>query len=46
VYARALRHFERGGRRMTCIEFTSVNVQSNMNIRHFVQLLIQGGVTK
>lgn len=46
VYARVLRHFERGGRRMTCIEFTSVNVQSNMNIRHFVQLLIQGGVTK
>ena len=46
VYARVLRHFERGGKRLTSIEFTSVNVQSTMNIRHFVQLLIQGGVTK
>jgi adenylate cyclase len=46
VYARALRTFERDGKRVTSIEFTSVSVQSNVNIRHFVQLLIQGGVTK
>ncbi len=46
VYARVLRTFERDGKRLACIEFTSVSVQSNINIRHFVQLLIQGGVTK
>jgi len=46
VYARALRTFERDGQRLTSIEFTSVSVQSNVNIRHFVQLLIQGGVIK
>jgi adenylate cyclase len=46
VYARVLRTFERDGRRLASIEFTSVSVQSIVNIRHFVQLLIQGGVTK
>jgi adenylate cyclase len=46
VYARVLKTFERDGQRLSSIEFTSVSVQSNVNIRHFVQLLIQGGVTK
>jgi adenylate cyclase len=46
VYARVLKTFERDGRRLASIEFTSVSVQSNVNIRHFVQVLIQGGVTK
>lgn len=46
IYARVLKNFERDGRQLSSIEFTSVSVQSNVNIRHFVQLLIQGGVTK
>jgi adenylate cyclase len=46
VYARVLRMIERDGQRLASIEFTSVSVQSNINIRHFVQLLIQGGGTK
>lgn len=46
VYARVLRILERDGRRLASIEFTSVSVQSIVNIRHFVQVLIQGGVTK
>lgn len=46
VYARVLRTWERDGQRLASIEFTSVSVQSNINIRHFVQLLIQGGVGK
>jgi adenylate cyclase len=46
VYARVLRIIERGDKRLASIEFTSVSVQSNLNIRHFVQLLIQGGGTK
>ncbi len=46
VYARVLKTFERGGRRVASIEFTSVSVQSNVNIRHFVQVLMQGGVMK
>lgn len=46
VYARVLRTFERDGTRLASIEFTSVSMQSNVNIRHFVQLLIQGGVTR
>lgn len=46
VYARVLRMIERDGRRLASIEFTAVSVQSNVNIRHFVQLLIQGGGIK
>ena len=46
VYAKILRTFEKDGRRVASIEFTSVSVQSNVNIRHFVQFLIQGGNTK
>ena len=46
VYARVLRIIERDGRQLASIEFTSVSVQSNVNIRHFVQLLIHGSATK
>ena len=46
VYARVLRMIDRDGQRLASIEFTSVSVQSNLNIRHFVQLLIQGGESK
>ena len=46
VYARVLRIIERRDKRLASIEFTSVSVQSNLNIRHFVQLLIQGRGTK
>jgi adenylate cyclase len=46
VYARVLRTFERDGQQFANIEFTSVSVQSNVNIRRFVHLLIQGAVAK
>ena len=46
VYARVLRMIERDGHRLTSIEFTSVSVQCNIDIKHFVQLLIQGSGTK
>jgi adenylate cyclase len=46
IYAKIIRTFEKDGTRVASIEFTSVSVQSNLNIRHFVQLLIQGGTTK
>jgi adenylate cyclase len=45
VYARVLRIIERGGKRLASIEFTSVGVQSTLNIRRFVQLLTQDGGT-
>jgi adenylate cyclase len=43
VYARVVRTFQREGRAMACIEFTSVTTQANENIRRFVQMLLQGG---
>jgi adenylate cyclase len=43
VYARVVRTFQREGRAMACIEFTSVTAQANENIRRFVQMLLQGG---
>ncbi len=46
IYARVLRMIDRGEQQLASIEFTSVSVQSNLNIRHFVQLLIQGGESK
>lgn len=42
VYAKVLNSKQAGGRCVSGIEFTSVSVQSNLNIKHFVQLLIQG----
>ena len=41
VYARVLRIIERRDKRLASIEFTSVGVQSTLNIRRFVQLLTQ-----
>jgi hypothetical protein len=43
VYARVVRTFEREGRTMACIEFTSLSSQATENIRRFVQMLLQGG---
>ena len=43
VYARVVRSFEREGRALSCLEFTSISVQGGENIRHFVQMLLQGG---
>ena len=43
VYARVVRCFEREGRPLACLEFTSISVQGGENIRHFVQMLLQGG---
>ena len=45
LYARVRRMIERNGQRLAGIEFTSVNPQSHVNIRRFVQLMIQGGAT-
>ena len=42
VYAKVLTTKREAGRSMAGIEFTSVSVQSNLNIKHFVQLLSQG----
>ncbi len=45
LYARVRRMIERDGQRLAGIEFTSVTPQSNVSIRRFVQVLIQGGAT-
>lgn len=42
VYAKVLQTKRDRKRYVSGIEFTSVSVQSNLNIKHFVQLLIQG----
>ena len=42
VYAKVLKSVTRNGRRLWGIEFTSVTVESTMNIKHFVQILVQG----
>ena len=46
IYAKILTTRQREDRQLLTIEFTSVSVQSNSNIRHFVQLLIQGSETR
>lgn len=46
VYAKILKTRPSEGRYVSAIEFTSVSVQSTMNIKHFVQLLIQGSNVK
>ncbi|OGA47863.1 MAG: adenylate cyclase [Betaproteobacteria bacterium RIFCSPLOWO2_12_FULL_62_58] len=46
VYAKILKTRPSEGRYVSSIEFTSVSVQSTMNIKHFVQLLIQGSDVK
>lgn len=42
IYAKILTTRTTKGRHVSAIEFTSVSHQSDMNIKHFVQLLIQG----
>lgn len=42
VYAKVMHNFDRDGRSLSGIEFTSVSVQSETDIRQFVQLLLQG----
>jgi len=42
IYARVLKSVTRNGRPLWGIEFTSVTVESTMNIKHFVQVLGQG----
>lgn len=42
VYGKVLHNSERDGRIVSAIEFTAVTVQSDMGIRQFVQMLLQG----
>jgi adenylate cyclase len=46
IYAKVLKTKRDGRRYVAGIEFTSVSVQSNLNIKHFVQLLIQGSANR
>ena len=46
VYAKTLKTVDRDGRRLTGIEFTSVSVRSEIDIKHFVQLLMQGSESR
>ena len=46
IYAKVLKSVTRNGRQMWGIEFTSVTVESTMNIKHFVQILVQGSATR
>jgi len=40
-----VKDIDRDGRHLNGIQFTSVTVQGQLDIRHFVQLLIQGSET-
>ena len=42
VYGKLLNNTARKGRLLSAIEFTAVTVQSDMDIRQFVQMLLQG----
>ena len=46
IYAKVLKTKPEGGRYLSALEFTSVSVQSNMNIQQFIHLLIQGSEIK
>lgn len=46
LYAKILKVIDKGGRWWAALEFTSVSIQSDVNIRHFIQLLIQGSDNK
>ena len=46
IYAKVLKTKTSAGRYLSGIEFTSVSVQSNMNIQQFIHLLIQGSEIK
>jgi len=42
VYGKLLNNTARTGRLLSAIEFTAITVQSDMGIRQFVQMLLQG----
>jgi adenylate cyclase len=46
VYAKVLKSREQGTRFLCALEFTSVSVQTNVNIQQFIHLLIQGSEVK
>jgi len=46
IYAKILKTHDNNGCFLSGLEFTSVSVQSEVNIKHFVQLLIQGSEIK
>jgi adenylate cyclase len=46
IYAKVLKTRQQEARYLSAIEFTSVSVQSNMNIQQFIHLLIQGSEIK
>lgn len=46
IYAKILKTREEDGRFLSGLEFTSVSVQSDINIKRFVQMLIQGSQIK
>jgi adenylate cyclase len=46
IYAKVLKTRAEGTRYLSAIEFTSVSVQSNLNIQQFIHLLIQGSEIK
>jgi len=42
IYGKVVRTREKNGRHLAAIEFTSITLQNEVNIRQFVQMLIQG----
>lgn len=46
VYAKVLKSRQEDGRYLAALEFTSVSVQTNLNIQQFIHLLIQGSEIK
>ena len=46
VYAKVLKSRREGASYMSALEFTSVSVQTNLNIQQFIHLLIQGSEVK
>jgi len=46
VYAKVLKSKREGSRHISALEFTSVSVQTNLNIQQFIHLLIQGSEVK
>jgi adenylate cyclase len=46
IYAKVLKCRQQDARYLAAVEFTSVSVQSNMNIQQFIHLLIQGSDIK
>lgn len=46
IYAKVLKCSRQDARYLAAVEFTSVSVQSNMNIQQFIHLLIQGSEIK